>query len=123
MKSTPLADVSSIVDAQCGDGNLAVLLLSYFPKFARSSERTMLRDSSCLTLVAPIALLSDMERALDGLILRFFVIYTLDLMLPAHPDSATLRSRPFTLLTTLTVASLLANLRLEYRRDGNVKKF
>ncbi|EJC97524.1 uncharacterized protein FOMMEDRAFT_162983 [Fomitiporia mediterranea MF3/22] len=54
VKSTPLADVSSIVDA-------------------RSSKRTMLRDSSCLTLVAPIALLSDMERALDGLILRFFV--------------------------------------------------
>ncbi|EJC97399.1 uncharacterized protein FOMMEDRAFT_163590 [Fomitiporia mediterranea MF3/22] len=111
MKSTLLADVSSIVDAQCRGGNLAILLLSYFPKFARSLKRTMLRDSSCLPLVAPIALLSDMERALDGLILRFFV----------DPDLSS--SRPFTLLTTLTVASLLANLRLEYRRDGNVKKF
>ncbi|EJC99504.1 uncharacterized protein FOMMEDRAFT_160571 [Fomitiporia mediterranea MF3/22] len=73
MKSTLPADVSSIVDAQCRGGNLAILLLSYFPKFARSLKRTMLRDSSCLPLVEPIALLSNMERALDGLILRFFV--------------------------------------------------
>ncbi|EJC97401.1 uncharacterized protein FOMMEDRAFT_163575 [Fomitiporia mediterranea MF3/22] len=74
VRFTPMASVSSIVGAQCGDGNFTILLLSSFPKFARSSERAMLRDSSCITLVAPIVLSNDMEQALGSPLALFMVL-------------------------------------------------